>query len=509
VISETNLLNLAAVEIFFEKEFSFYKFAAIKNLIIKPKTFKMNWKFLNLLALLMLMNAWASVADNYEISLKHKKVRVELHDYSIQKVIDARENTACIGFLHGGYNDSNRPIVFREGVTGELKQLFEKSFEPRAHALPLIITVNHLFVYEINNKEMSFDAVEINLDFYVKDGDEWYHEFQAAEHVISYQKTPTPQFEKMLTDALEISIEDFAQRMHEGLGYHRQKDEEELYLNGLNEDLHRQIIASNRTDGIYRSFNDYRDNLSITNMSFTVENSKPNREDNNLYTVRTIYDGKKLKDVWGIYYHDTLFVNLFDNYYPAVWEGEKLIIHDPPMMKHGDAAGTGVIVGAGVAFGLVGGIAAAVLMPVSNKPKTAHNDLAIDLATGIPSPVETPDFKIMKAQLVFYTDDYPVDEHSLQLIINDSLVFVFDQQSYLMMDVFPENNPVKICLKSHTDEHCEEFEAALLNTSYIEMLMDKKGRVDFFPKKSIHSITPVRQKIEEGKLMQIGEGVSL
>lgn len=463
----------------------------------------MNWKFLNLLALLLLVNALAAVADNYEISLKNKKVRTDFHDYSIQKVIDARENTTCIGFLHGGYNSYNRPIVFREGVAGEFKQLFEKSFEPRSGALPLIITVNHLFVYEINNKEMSFDAVEINLDFYVKDGDDWYHEFQAAEHVISYQKTPTPQFEKMLTDALEISIDDFAQRMREGLGYHRQKDEQELYLNGLKQDLHRQIIASNRTEGIYRSFNDYRDNLAITNLPFTVKNSKPHKEGNNLYTVRTAFDNKKLKDVWGLYYHDTLFVNLFDNYYPAAWDGEKLIIKDPPVMSHGDAAGVAVIVGAGVGFGLVGGIAAGVLIPVSNKPKTANRDLAIDLATGIPSPIETPDYKIMKAQLVFYTDDFPNDDHPLQLIINDSLVFDFDQQSYWMTDVFPEDNPVKICLKSDTDEHCEEYEAALLNTSYIEMLMDKKGKVGFFPKKSIHSITPVRQKIEEGKLTQI------
>ena len=496
---------------FLKKNFLFNKFVAIKKLIdVKPKrTCEMNLKFMTLLSLLLLANALAAVADNYEISLKNKKVRTEFHDYSIQKVIDARENTTCIGFLHGGYISSNRPIVFKEGVAGEFKQLFEKSFEPRAGALPLIITVNHLFVYEINNKEMSFDAVEINLDFYVKDGDEWYHEFQAAEHVVSYQKTPTPQFEKMLTDALEISIEDFAQRMREGLGYHRQKDEEELYLNGLKEDLHRQIMASNRSEGIYRSYNDYRDNLAIANMSFTVQDSKPNREDNNFYTVRTIYDGKKLKDVWGIYYHDTLFVNLFDNYYPAVWEGEKLIIKDPPVLKHNNAAGVGVMVGAGVAFGLVGGIAAAVLIPVSSNPKSAHRDLAIDIATGIPGPIETPDFKIVKAQLVLYTDDFPNDEHPLQLIINDSLVFDFDQQSYLMMDVFPEDNPVKICLKSDTDKYCEKFEGELFNTSYIEMLIDKKGKVDFFHKKSIHSITPVRQKIEEGKLSQIGEGVSL
>ena len=218
---------------FLKKNFLFNKFVAIKKLIdVKPKrTCEMNLKFMTLLSLLLLANALAAVADNYEISLKNKKVRTEFHGYSIQKVIDARENTTCIGFLHGGYNSSNRPIVFKEGVAGEFKQLFEKSFAPRAGALPLIITVNHLFVYEINNKEMSFDAVEINLDFYVKDGDEWYHEFQAAEHVVSYQKTPTPQFEKMLTDALEISIEDFALRMREGLGDHRQKDEEELFLN--------------------------------------------------------------------------------------------------------------------------------------------------------------------------------------------------------------------------------------------------------------------------------------
>jgi hypothetical protein len=113
----------------------------------------------------------------------------------------------------------------------------------------------------------------------------------------------------------------------------------------------------------------------------------------------------------------------------------------------------------------------------------------------------------MKAQLILYTGDFPKEKHSLQLIINDSLVFDFHPQSFLMMDVLPEDNSVKVCVKSDTDEYCKEFEPELFNTFYIEMLLDKKGKVGLFPKKSIHSITPLRKKIEEGKLTQIGEDV--
>jgi hypothetical protein len=60
----------------------------------------MKWNTLNLLVLLLLANALAATAGNYEISLKNKKLRTKLDSYSTQKVIDAREHTTCIGFLH-------------------------------------------------------------------------------------------------------------------------------------------------------------------------------------------------------------------------------------------------------------------------------------------------------------------------------------------------------------------------------------------------------------------------
>lgn len=465
----------------------------------------MNLKSFMFTTFLMSFAILSTSAGNYELSLKRKKIKPDLENIYVEKIIDARQNKICFGFVMDGYHDRNVPVVFDKGLELEFTNLFYESFEPREGKVPLAVKINHLFLYELKGEEGSFDAVEINMDFYMHEGNSWFHEFQAAKYLLNYGNTSSGKFENMLENLIEKCFNEYGHRMKNGWGYHRKVNEAEMNENGSGPYLNRIALSQQRTTSLYHTYNDFRDNIADTLTPFRVLD---HRQFEGCKILREPYNNQKIKDVWGFHYHDTLFVNIANSYSPAIQTGDQLIIENPPILTDQSGAATGAMIG-GLTFGLVGGLVGGLIGSATDGPEQSDLEYTVDFTTGLPVPLETPDYRIYKATLVFYTDKFKSDEHPIQLLAGGDQICIFPQESYLIMDVYPENIPVEICLKSDVDEYCENFEAEIFNTTYIELLIDKKGRVEIFPKQSGHTATSLQRLIEEGKLKRIEGNFSL
>jgi hypothetical protein len=127
----------------------------------------------------------------------------------------------------------------------------------------------------------------------------------------------------------------------------------------------------------------------------------------------------------------------------------------------------------------------------------------IDLTTGMLVPANKSETKRVSAKLLFYVQRFDPDKLKLDLYVNNVPYCELQPMSYTSTIVAYDENPVKICLKSGSDEYCETITADMFNTIYFEAIIKKKGKVELFPNRSESTIISIRRRIEEGTLKLI------
>jgi hypothetical protein len=107
----------------------------------------------------------------------------------------------------------------------------------------------------------------------------------------------------------------------------------------------------------------------------------------------------------------------------------------------------------------------------------------------------------MSSKLIFYTEKF--EGENLSLFINGNKECTLKPDSYFLAAINQDKNPINVCLKSDSDEYCESITVDPAKTKYFEAMIDNRGKVTLYEKKSQSMQSSIDYLIEKGKIEKI------
>jgi hypothetical protein len=218
--------------------------------------------------------------------------------------------------------------------------------------------------------------------------------------------------------------------------------------------------------GGYETFEEFLNNSPSITDSFYVETktrSNKNWEGTKQVIPRLVERDKKIKRVWG--FSDGVDIYVFHQveFFPFFRTGETLYFDGYDLLDD-DGATTAAVLG-----GAIGGA-----IHASNQ-KAKKIRYEIDLKTG--EPVH-PEHKAAvelsrKNQFIIYRRSKKQSEKNAVFVINDSLTYSFEPDSYVHL-VFPPELPVKICSVGD-DKNCVELTFSSDPITYVQVLLPEES----------------------------------
>lgn len=440
-------------------------------------------------------------AQIHTIDLADDLLKIPGFGYRIKQVIDDRPDTTNIGFIVKGNLDSKYLVDLENGFNNNLSALLSRSFNSSSDHSGLIIKVNRFFVYNFLDENGYYNVAEINLDFFVQDETGWYHEFQSGGCELNRGNNSNRQYKKLLHKVLQTSFEEFSGRMKQKLGYHVKVSENEMYLVDPENFFSRQTEIADRRNGIYHTFNDFRDNITDIKTSFSTKEKGPSDLDKPFLKLKDI-PYVEIERIWGICKNETVYINVSGLFVPTEFHGGSLLIPAMPAAMDGaDAAVVGV---SALYFGLIGGmIAAAIVIPLDGSANLEKQDFFVDPATGMPMPENIPDYRTTGSEILFYTDKFKPEDKRVDLFIDDVFQCSLMPKSYAVVKGLTPGKETEIRLECDGSEYSEKLLLDKADTYYIEVELKKRDQLSLFHKRSESSISYIDGDIEKGKLTEI------
>jgi len=230
-------------------------------------------KFIFLLSWAILIQC-ALFAQDYIVSLKGAKINIPENNYLVTQVIDARIEKSCHGYIFGDYPSSRRQVKIEGGIEASLLSVLKSGSNSSVGKNPVIIKINKLSVFEdgysVMGKSYVYAEMQINMDFYTILNDTIFHQFNAGRYVkfihvdIYHGISPKGQIDDQIVKITELCYSEFLQRMRLNLGHQQVVSQQQLQENSLNQEQLAKSRSNNYKNGIYHSFNDFRDNILDT-----------------------------------------------------------------------------------------------------------------------------------------------------------------------------------------------------------------------------------------------------
>ncbi len=461
----------------------------------------MKVSFLPIFIIVFFSFLFTASAQKHFISLSGEPIEIQGFDFMLDRVIDARKDTTNIGFIVEGNLNAKHLVDLQDGLSNDLFHLFKTSVQPVSNSSALTIKVNHFFIYNLPDENGYINIAEVNMDFYLRDQNKWYHEFQAGTYKMSRGMNSSNKYEKLLRQAIEGCMDDFISRLNSGLGYHQFIDENEMYIGSPEEFFGESIINANRTRGIYHSFNDFRDNITDTKTTFSTKEKGPDDLEDRFIKLKGL-NNRDVENIWGIYENGKVYVNVSGYFVPTEYVDGSLVIPVMPLAM--DVSQAGMIGLSGMYFGLLGAmVAVAVFIPLDGGVSMDNQGFLIDPVTGMAVPEEVPDYKSVGSEIVFYTGKFKAEDQKIEVYIDGNYQCTLVSESYAFINRLTPGKEIEICLKSMGSEYCETFLLDQASTFYIEAEIKKKDKLSLFPKKSESSVTYIQNSIEKGKLFRV------
>ncbi len=374
--------------------------------------------------------------------------------------------------------------------------------------------INKLFIHSYGGKNGLDYVLEINLDFYSKDYDGYYHEFTSGSY-IKFSGFNKKQKTKAIELAVENSYKEFLYRMKNNWGYHIKIDENDLNTNSLTDEL--KIITKNKNfkNGIYYTFNGFRDNMADTVTNFYLERMGGKYENHGFKKLKLVDNLNATNDIWGVCQDKVLYTQVAGIFVPIYendhgYEISKMInFKKHTHKKTGGLIGSSVLLAGTIgafalsspeiwALCLVGSFVAPVIGALIPNFLILDEKYKIDMATGMPTLVKESNFNKAESELIFYIGKF--NGQSPDLFMNGKKVGSFQPNSYILVMVPEGKNPAEVCLKSSSDTFCETIPLKVFNTIYYEAKMMNNGQISFKVVKVEAQKKSISERIKQGKL---------
>lgn len=444
-------------------------------------------------------------AQEQTITLKGKSIDLPDNPYQVVEVIDAREEKCYLGYVNYLINENkwiNVPVTIKPDLSESVLSLFKPGFTDTSTKKSLVIKINRLFVYDLNEKNGLLRVIEINIDFYSKENGIYYHEYTAGHYTNSAESNSNQKVKNMIVFEIEYCFIEFLHHMKNGLGYHQIVDEQKLNENSINKEIFVNTSSHHRKNGIYYTFNGFRDNLADTITDFFP---KVIAESNTNY-LKFKFKSKEIdkNEIWGLFYENQLYIQIAEIFIPVDVNNNDYIIHNMPSFLNDISLAQGAGVGF-LLFGTVGALVVGAIDAATNQWIIMDDDYKLDLATGMPIPLDEPAYRKFAGELIFFAEKYK--GQNPELFVNGKKTGSFRPKSYISVVVPKENNMVEICLKTDNDKFCKTASVDIFNTKYYEVKIKENGQVKFMPITAENMKSSKQKKIDDSKFLKIDSAI--
>lgn len=308
--------------------------------------------------------------EMYEITLEKKRLNINTVNYSIVDVIDGREDTLSIGWVQTGLANRKKVATFPQPADREIMQLFQRSGIIREEGPKVVIRIEFLAVSEQARLTTENARAQVGLDLFLVDGD--YAQFVAREYATVEDRggDVTHKHAGNIVRAIEeiltaFNARDFTADTDDGIRYSIGEISE--FQDTTHIEAAAPIYAASKyPNGLYASFNEFRNNSPSIVDGYEVHGV-------NQIRVRWVATGKKKKRVRESVYalaHDNNLYIFFDNsFYPIEKRNHGFYFQGP------DVQDSGAI----IAGGWLGGALGAAIMGAATSSNMIYR---IDLRNG-------------------------------------------------------------------------------------------------------------------------------
>jgi hypothetical protein len=416
----------------------------------------------------------SSSAIGQVITLEKKTLNTPAFGYHVEAVIDARDQRVCIGFVQKGIN-KNRQMAVMNSVEREILALFQRSYPRNATTKPLTIRLNHLEIYELTTTENEVAGAEVNISFLEKKNDasyiELYNMGTTTEKRTSLDVTKS--HDNNITNALDHCCAMFAKRIQEGKTWQRQLVAE----TPLDSFFMRFPIqqATKPTRGYYMSFEDYRDNLPLTDLEFTIEKKKSQSDQQNNFSFEwqpgIIIDPKT--KIWGVCDGERYYIRSSKNTFSRIEQDSQGRLYTMNYTTK-DQSGLGSILG-GVAGGVVGVVVGTIIEEAINQNNAILERYYLNLHTANTLPESSR--KKRKAEAVVYIncDQSKGESLPVSILVGGKSIGVFQSGQAYKVHIPVPAGEMKVCVGDGANKTCETHNLEPFRTKYLEVYF-RKGK---------------------------------
>lgn len=396
-------------------------------------------------------------AQEYYFDISKYTCKVPYSTFTIDSIIDARDDKNCIGYVCKGINNKPTAAYLNHGLKYNIESYLSDYFKSRANSEHLIIRFNRLLVYELIYSNSQIATVEINLSFIVKNGNKFLEKFQAGVAIQSKSINDVTNFQdENITKAIDACILQYIERdKYNVLVKFTNMKETDLYANPLN-NLNYPVSTINTYDrGIYRTFYDFRDYTPDKITQFSIEYTG---EKNNSRTASIKgANNKTIKDIWGFSDGVQNYVRLGNEYYSIQKRGDLFSIYNyPPDFE----TNIGYI-------GMLGGLFFSSIYIASAK-KIEYN---IDFPTGRFVPYTNSEKFRIESKIIVLSSKYNKLGKDIELYINEEKYSTLSKGTYSALSFNSDVKEVNIDLMLNGEKTSIKIQPVLFNTGLCLVLI--------------------------------------
>jgi len=118
--------------------------------------------------------------DVYKIRLSGVNATILLKGYFVERVINAQDDDTIIGFVQTGMFNKKRLASLSTSITEDIGKYLKIVLPLNGEAVPLIVRINKLNIFEVTSGSHETAFAELNLSFIRRNGSRYYHLFDAG-----------------------------------------------------------------------------------------------------------------------------------------------------------------------------------------------------------------------------------------------------------------------------------------------------------------------------------------
>jgi hypothetical protein len=373
--------------------------------------------------------------DTYKIRLSGVSSTILLKGYYVERVINAQDDDTIIGFVQTGVFNKKRLVSFNTCIADEIGNYLKVVLPKTEDAVPLIVRVNKLNIFEVTDLNRETAYLELNLSFIRRDGSRYYHLFDAGTFIEQRDLIDvTHTHPENIVHGMVACFVDLRNALLTNRVDNLELSEKELSFNPLKDpSLYPIFHAGKIPKGVFRTFYDFRDCNADTHVPFEIQ-LKLKKDTSQSKVVLSCSSGAD--SFWGFSDGNFLYKRIGKYYYKLYPKQQAFISYVTSKELSTDYAMAGYMAG------LLG-----VLMVAAFERNIDEGTFRVDFYNGSLTPYSKPELKELYSKTVFAVSGSTDPTKSICLFVDNKFDIVMKGGQYYTLYLPPRAKKAVIELR--------------------------------------------------------------